>query len=143
MRKLIPLQIFYGIVAFVVIFNTVISVKNSLFFDIDELPKGKILYSYASPKNDRTLNIYLVKNALGEAIRGEVVIDGDADNVFWQTDLGDVDAGWIDNNSISIDGLALNVSKGGSYDCRRGNSLFQDGAVEDVFIPPEDEDGAK
>ncbi len=133
MKKNIPFLIFYIFIAAVVVFNTSASLKNSLFSDINSLPPGTLVYSCDSPNAKRTLNIYRIENSLGTAVRGEIVEDGDAQNIFWQTEIENVTAIWFDNNSVVIDGLTLNVSKGGTYDCRRGKSLFQDGSVNDSY----------
>ncbi len=143
MRKNVPYLIFYILVLAVVIFNTAVNVKNGLFFDIEDLPTGTLIYSSPSPEGDSTLNIYRVQNVLGTAVRGEVADQSGTDNIFWQTDIDTVDAVWLDNDSVEINGIPLIVSKGGTYDCRRGSSLFQDGAVDDAFVPEKEHVGAE
>lgn len=138
MKKEIPFKIFYLLAAVVVILNLVITIRESAFFNIEELPSGRLLYSCESPQGKRTLNVYRVENALGTAIRGEVVKqDGERQNVFWQTNLENVEVSWLDDSTVVIDSLILNVAKGGSYDCRRGTSLFQEGAVEEAYVTEE------
>lgn len=138
MKKEIPFKIFYLLAAVVVILNLVITIRESAFFNIEELPAGRLLYSCESPQGKRTLNVYRVENALGTAIRGEVVKqDGERQNVFWQTNLENVEVSWLDDSTVVIDSLILNVAKGGSYDCRRGTSLFQEGAVEEAYVTEE------
>ncbi len=119
------------VVAFAVaIFNLVIMVKNGAFFKIEELPKGELMYSVDCPDGQKTLNVYLVKNNLGAAVRGEIS-DGDAKpyNIFWQTDTDDVDSFWVDSDVVVINDVALNV-KESFYDSRRGTSIFQEGSVD-------------
>lgn len=138
MKKEIPFKIFYLLAAVVVILNLVITIRESAFFNIQELPAGRLMYSCESPQGERTLNVYRVENALGTAIRGEVVKqDGERQNVFWQTNLENVEVSWLDDSTVVIDSLILNVAKGGSYDCRRGTSLFQEGAVEEAYVTEE------
>ena len=134
MKKNIPLKIFYFLVAAVAVFNVISNIYESVYFNIEKLPTGSLVYSCKSPDDKRTLNIYRVENSLGSAIRGEIVMDEKSNNVFWQTNLDDVSASWIDKNLIKIDDLVLDVAHNGNYDCRRGKSLFQEGAVEKTYV---------
>lgn len=127
-------NLLYVITAVVVIFNVFMSIKTSIFFDIDDLPKGKEIYSVKSPNGDKSFNIYLISNSLGTAVRGSVEDKKGSKNVFWQTNIESVDASWVDNNIVMINDMSLDVSKGGFYDCRRGISLFQEGAVDENIV---------
>ena len=133
MKKNIPLKIFYFLVAAVAVFNVIANIYESVYFDIAELPAGSLVYTCKSPDDKRILNIYRVENSLGSAIRGEVVLEGKSNNVFWQTNLDSVSASWIDKDLVKIDDLVLDVAHNGNYDCRRGKSLFQEGAVEKFY----------
>lgn len=122
--------IIYFLTLAVVIFNVSLAIKESLFFNINDLPEGSLLSSQISPDGKKTLNLYLIDNSLGTAVRGEVVSGNEKKNVYWQTGTTDVSAFWNDNHFVVIDEIPLDITKGGEYDCRRGKSLFQEGAVE-------------
>lgn len=129
MKSDIIFKLLYLFTALIVIVNLVFAVKNGIFFDINELPEGEMLGSVESPNGDKTLNIYLVDNKLGVAVRGEIDDGKRVYNVFWQTDTDNVDYSWLDNNVVTINQLNLDI-RNSTYDSRRGTSLFQDGAVE-------------
>ena len=123
-------KLLYVVAFAVAVFNLIVMVKNGAFFNIEELPKGELMYSVDCPDGQKTLNVYLVKNNLGAAVRGEIS-DGSGKpyNVFWQTDTDDVDSFWIDNDYIAINEVVLNVNEY-FYDSRRGTSIFQEGSVD-------------
>ncbi len=137
MKKNLFFKIFYIVTMLVVVTNTAISVKNNLFFDINSLPQGTLSQSVDSPDGKRTLNIYSISNSLGTAVRGEVIYKGDKKNVFWQTGLDSVEAHWEDGYVVMIDGMPLDVAHGAVYDCRRGNSILQEGSIDENFVPEE------
>jgi len=112
------------------ILNVFYSIRGSIFSDIKDLPKGKLSYTVLSPDGKSNLNVYTVSNNLGVAVRGEIVKGTKKTNVFWQTETANVDANWINNRIITINGVTIDVYDGGSYDCRRGKSLFQEGSLE-------------
>ena len=111
--------------------NLSYAIKGSLFSDINSLPEGNMVSCTLSPKKDRKINVYVVKNALGEAVRAECSdSEGKTENVFWQTGISKVDVYWQGNTIAVINGIPIDVGHGGYYDCRRGKSLFQSGAIE-------------
>ncbi len=135
--KKVCFNLLYAVTAIVVVINTFMSIKTSIFFDIEDLPKGEKIYSVSSPDGDRKLTMYLVSNNLGTAVRGSVDDKNGSRNVFWQTDIESIKASWLNNNVIIINDMELDVSKGGNYDCRRGISLFQEGAVDEGIAESE------
>ncbi len=135
--KNIGFKILYTITAIVIIVEIGFAVKGSLFTDIAELPCGELSYSTQSPDYDKTLNVYVVKNNLGTAVRGEIVTKSDTHNIFWQTDIETVDAYWLDDHNIVINDIVLNSSDTFGYDCRRGYSLFDEGSLEQNFMNTE------
>lgn len=137
MKHNLGFKLFYLITAIVVILNTAISVKNNLFFDINSLPDGALTQTVVSPDGKHTLKIYSISNSLGSAVRGELVSDKKESNVFWQTGLDSVEAQWVDNNNVIIDGMPLDVVHGAVYDCRRGSSIMQEGSIDENFVPVE------
>lgn len=132
--KNICFKILYVITAVVVIVELALTVKGSLFTDIADLPVGELSYSAVSPSGEKYMNVYQVKNNLGTAVRGEIVTPDNSHNIFWQTDIETVDVYWVDEQNIVINGIMLNCDDTFGYDCRRGYSLFDDGALEQNFM---------
>lgn len=137
MKKSIWFKLLYIVTAVIVVINTAINVKNALFCDIEELPSGSLQYSIQSPYGDGKVNIYLVENSVGQAIRGELQTATDTKNIFWQTDIENVDVYWANEESIIINNIPLNIEKGDDYDCRRGTSIFADGATYERILSGE------
>ena len=135
--KNIGFKILYIITAIVIFVEIGFAVKGSLFTDIAELPCGELSYSEQSPNRDKTLNVYVVKNNLGTAVRGEIVTENNTHNIFWQTDIETVDAYWLDGQNIVINDIVLDSSDTFGYDCRRGYSLFDEGSLEQNFMNTE------
>lgn len=133
--KKIALITVYALAVITVLVNTGFAVKNYLFADINNLPKGELLFSSVSPNGDKTVNIYRVSNVLGNAIRGELEYKGkEAVNFFWQTDMSDVELDWVDNNAVTLDGVPLSADGKTVYDCRNGTALFTDGAIAEDLL---------
>ena len=133
----IGFKIVYLLTAVIMVIELIFSVKGSLFTDISKLPQGTLLYSFESPLGDKNLNIYVVENNLGVALRGEIQTQSDTYNIFWQTDADFQNAYWIDENDVVINDIPLNSSDTFGYDCRRGYSLFDEGSLADNVIRPE------
>ncbi len=128
--KDIAFKLMYFLAFAVIVFNLVIMVKDGAFFDIEELPEGELMYSVDCPDGEKTLNVYLVENSIGAAVRGEIANGKDKSyNIFWQTDTNMVNSAWINENLVMINDVLLDVENT-TYDSRRGTSLFQEGAVE-------------
>lgn len=132
--KNIGFKILYVITAIVVVIELGFAVKGSLFTDISELPTGTLYNSSISPSGEKIMNIYVVKNNLGVAIRGEIVSDSTSHNIFWQTGIDDVDALWLNDDTVVINEIPLNADDTFGYDCRRGYSLFDEGSLEQNFM---------
>ncbi len=135
MKKRLFFVIVYALALIITAINTTVTIKDNLFFDINNLPTGKLSYALQSPSGDKTLNIYVVENALGAAVRGEIVMGDTVKNVFWQTDTASVASFWEDNDVVNVNELSLNVTLGAVYDCRRGTSLFQEGNLGGLAAP--------
>ncbi len=129
----IGFKILYVITALVIIVELVFAVNGGLFTDIAELPTGTLASSSVSPSGEKKLNIYVVKNNLGVAIRGEISNGDDTHNIFWQTGIDDVEAVWLDDDTVVINEIPLNADDTFGYDCRRGYSLFDEGSLEQNF----------
>ena len=135
MKKNIFFIIIYFMALIISFVNVGITIKDSLFSDIDELPVGQYAYSVTSPDGSKVLNIYTIKNSIGTATRGEIVADGTAKNVFWQTDADHVVSFWENDEVVNIHEVSINLTHGAVYDCRRGISLFQEGNLSGKDAP--------
>lgn len=123
----------YIITAIVVVVNLCFAIKGSLFTDIADLPQGELQNQHYSPSRKKVMNIYLVENDLGVAIRGEIVTSEGKHNVFWQTDIDTVEARWLNEDTVLINDIPLDANDTFGYDCRRGYSLFDEGSLEQNF----------
>lgn len=130
--KNIGFKLLYIVTAIVVVVNLCFTVWGSIFSDISQLPEGRLINRHYSPSREKVMNIYLVENDLGVAIRGEIVTPEGKHNVFWQTNIERVEARWINENTVVINDIPLDAF-GYGYDCRRGYSLFDEGSLEQNF----------
>jgi len=92
----------------------------NLFFDINNISEGKLMFSSDSPDKSFTVNIYLVESTLSSnAIRGELVNNKTSNqrNIYWQYRISNAQVEWIYNENVSINGVILNV-KNGKFDFR-------------------------
>lgn len=131
--KNIFLKLLYLITAIVMVINMGFAVKENLFTDISDLPTGVLKSATESPLGHKTMNIYVIKNNLGVAVRGEIVTADGSHNIFWQTGIDDVEARWLDESTVVINEIPINSDDTFGYDCRRGYSLFDDGSLEQNF----------
>ncbi len=131
--KNIGFKLLYIFTALVIIVELVFTVKSNLFSDISNLPQGTLKDSIVSPSGEKTMNIYLVDNSIGVAIRGEITEGDKSHNIFWQVDIDDVDAFWLDDEIVVINEIPLEADDTFGYDCRRGYSLFDEGSLEQNF----------
>lgn len=90
---------------------------------LNHLPKGELLTETVSPNGDYSLNIYLINGGatVSYAVKGEVVYRKKKDkrkNIYWQYREETADVIWIDQYTVSINGVQLDVRKD-VYDYRR------------------------
>ncbi len=135
MKKKIFFIFVYALTLIITAINVTISIKDSLFFDINNLPSGDLAYSLSSPSGDKTLNIYVVENSLGAAVRGEIITGENVKNIFWQTNTDSVASFWENDDVVNIHEVSINLAQGAVYDCRRGTSLFQEGNLGGLAAP--------
>ncbi len=119
----------YILTAVVIAVNSFFAVRDTLYFNMDDLPVGTEIHSEASESGNSILTIYKVENSAGTAIRAQVENGEDVRNLYWQTGLNDVDYGWVDEDVVVINDVSINI-RYGSYDCRKGYSIFTEGAIE-------------
>ena len=132
--KSVGFKIIYILTAIIVVIELWFSVKGSLFTDIAELPVGTQINSYSSPSGEKNMNVFLVKNNLGCAVRCEIETQDTKYNIFWQTGIESVDVVWLNNDEVAINKIPLNANDKFGYDCRRGYSLFDEGSLEQNFM---------
>lgn len=119
----------------VTVFNLVFSFKNYLFPNINDLPKGALVSETASPSGEKIVSVYLVKNGFGTAIRGTLYSKGKKEKtVFWQTGIDAVNITWQGEEVIYFDNIPIDGNGATPYDCRKGTSLFTDGALANTGI---------
>ena len=112
----------------VMIFNTVFSLVKSLTPDINDLPEGSLLTSFASPSGNARVDVYVVNCSLGSAVRGDYVHGDSHRNIYWQTGADTAKVEWLSEKSILIDNIPLNV-KTDKFDSRRGTAIFSEGIL--------------
>ena len=115
----------YVLCAVVVLINLFFFVKDEFFYNIDNLPQGKFVYSSLSPSGDKTALLYCVDTPKGNAVRVELVEFNEdmsvknENNIFWETGKSSVTIYWENNNLIVIDGVSLSIDKNQVFDGRR------------------------
>lgn len=115
----------------VTLVNVFFIIKNYLYADINDLPEGTLVSETVSPSGKKTVKVFLVKNSIGTGIRGELFEEGKKPrNIFWQTGIDSINVTWNDESIIYFDNVPIPGSGDAPYDCRRGTSLFTDGALE-------------
>lgn len=120
----------YFLTVIVLLFNSVFFIKDELFFNLNDLPEGQLLYSSMSPDNNRSLSVYRVKCSLGTGIRAELYewdenMQATSKNVFWDANCENAIVCWADNDVISINDIPLNIGEGNTYDSRRKTAISQ------------------
>ncbi len=131
--KNLVFKFLYVFAAVVIVVELGFTIKGSLFTDISRLPVGTLKSTRVSPSGEKIMNIYLVKNNLGNAIRGEIIEDNKKHNIFWQTGIDEVEALWLNEETVVINEIPLNADDTFGYDSRRGYSLFDEGSLEQNF----------
>jgi hypothetical protein len=96
---------------------------NYFFFSTNHLPKGDFMTEAISPNGDYTVCAYLSNGGatVAFAVRGEVVYHNKRNkskNIYWEYREDQAEIVWIDNNTVSINGVELDVRKD-VYDWRK------------------------
>lgn len=93
-----------------------------LFFSMGHLPQGEMLTQVSSPNKTYTINFYKVDGGATTdySIRGELVNTKtqNKENIYWEYRNEKVNASWIDEYTIIINGHKLDV-RTDKYDWRR------------------------
>ncbi|MBR4909781.1 MAG: hypothetical protein IKZ47_00455 [Clostridia bacterium] len=128
MKKVFSLGTLYLLTFIIMIANVTAATVQSLNPDISSLPEGRLIDSVASPEGKSRIDVYLVSNNLGNAVRGVYVTGGRAANIYWQTGVDSAEIVWHSEQSITINNVPLNV-KTDTYDSRRGTAIFSEGLL--------------
>ena len=125
MRKSKLFICLYILCAVVVLINSFFFIKDEFFYDIENLPEGKFVFSSLSPLGDKTALLYCVETPQGQAVRVELV-EFNTDmtvkrekNIYWEIGKNSVTIYWENDKQIVIDGVVLNISKNEVFDGRR------------------------
>jgi hypothetical protein len=109
-----------GLSGIIIIFLLVI---NHFFFSMSKLPEGEFLTEVKSPNGEYTVKAYVLMSGatVADAVRGEVVYHQKRDkkkNIYWGYRDSTADIVWIDDHTVSINGIELDVRKD-VYDFRK------------------------
>ena len=102
--------------------------------------KAKKSAEFLSPEGDKKIEVYLVRNSLGVAVRAQYLPTDESllpRNIYWQTDTDLTDVVWQSNRHVNINGVVINVDGGYAYDSRKGASIFRSGALGGVAVDEE------
>jgi len=90
------------------------------------LPTGVLTKQLLSPDQKNTLKIYRIESEamqVSDAIRAEVQFNnGEKRNILYQSRQSDAEVKWIDNDTVVINGIQLNIW-GSQYDSRTADPL--------------------
>ena len=97
------------------------SITGAVFRDMDHLPEGELITSSDSSNRDYTINAYLCSgNATTDfSVRCSVKNNKEDTerNIYWQYHEEEAEITWIDDITVEINGIKLNVETD-TYDYR-------------------------
>lgn len=126
MRSRVVLAVIAAVTFLVTAFNSVYMVYNDFFYSMEDLPVGSKVTSITSPDGMKELEVYTVKNNLGEGVRCSVTEGDKTYNVFWQAGRGDASVQWMpDSVNLIINGQDVNIE----------NRFFDSRDVIEEIIP--------
>lgn len=93
------------------------------FFDMNRLPEGELISDVTSPSEIYTFKAYLTNGGAttSYAIRGELNFndsDKKSKNIYWNNREDEVEIEWMDNDTVIINGIELDVEHE-TFDFRR------------------------
>ncbi len=119
MRSKKLLTILFFIAMFATAFNLVGDVYDAVLYSIEDVPNGNFVSSVASPDGQTVINCYKVETILGNAIRCSVSKKGEEErNIYWDTEADRANVYWIDNKTIKINDVSIDISDDIYYDSR-------------------------
>lgn len=92
-------------------------IESIFSLSMTNLPKGKQIRSLKSPNGDNIMNIYIIDGGSisADAIRVEIKFNKDfsTKNIYYSypENNPDVEAKWINNENVLINGIKLNIYK--------------------------------
>ena len=91
-----------------------------VFFSLNALPEGELISSSVSPDGTYEIKIYLCNGGatVDYAIRGELVYENGAKNIYWAYHEQDAKVSWLDNYTVKINDIILDV-RYDKYDYRK------------------------
>ncbi|MDR3614097.1 MAG: DUF5412 family protein [Candidatus Obscuribacterales bacterium] len=91
-------------------------VFGPLYRSLDNLPNGESLGRYPSPDKHYDLVVYRCSSTLSaHAIRGAIMNNADFirsyKNIYWSYPAEKADVQWLDNKTVKINGVTLDVER--------------------------------
>lgn len=129
MKSSFKIALYYAVAFIVFMANLVLFIGDQFFYSLDDLPTSEetqtSVYSAFSPDIKKSAVCYHVKTPEGSAVRVELLTFDEnvniksRENIYWQVGKEKVIIGWIDENTITIDSMTLDLSENQTYDSRR------------------------
>ncbi len=104
----------------VTLFNIIGIVGDTFFYSIQEVPQGKKVATYKSAVSDDRVDVYLIENPKGDAIRCEAVSGDKSRNIYWEVGGAVPTVAWVDKTIVYINGKSLDIHKS-KFDSRDVN----------------------
>lgn len=87
--------------------------SNKQFHEtLNAMPEGEKLAEYPSPDGEKLLTTHFIDGrgaTVAWSVRAEVTAGGSTRNIYYQYGLKDIEARWLDNETVEINGLVLNI----------------------------------
>lgn len=101
------------------------SIIGFIFRDMDHLPEGELITSKDSPNGDYTINAYLCSGNATTDFSMRCSVKNNKENternIYWQYHEEEAEIIWIDDVTVDINGVKLNVETD-SYDYRENSN---------------------
>lgn len=98
-------------------------IRDSFFYNLEDIPEGKFLYSSMSPDPYQTFTVqfYVISEEDGPAdgVRAVCInnVTREERTIYWQTGVTNAMVTWDSNFVININGISIDVTKE-EYDWR-------------------------
>ena len=87
----------------IMVFNMVCMASDTFFYSINDIPEGKLVAEYPSNYGTESVNVYLIENPLGDAIRCEAELaDGSVRNFYWEVGANSAMVTWLNKDQVYI-----------------------------------------
>ncbi len=124
MRSKKLLAVLFFLAMFTMAFNLVGALYDSVFYNIEDVPKGVLVAEYDSPTGEQKISCYKVETAIGNAVRCSLTDDEGERNIYWNTETENAEIRWMNEKTVIINGMLIEIdsvvydSRGGVYDER-------------------------